>query len=94
MILIINGQKDDSTDNICKWLLYYGKEFIRIDEESVLSKINIDLINGLCEIEINNIIKIDFRFIKSIFYKNGSFNYEVNTKKEANRFIREFNSRE
>ncbi|WP_125719646.1 ATP-grasp domain-containing protein [Flavobacterium ustbae] len=93
MILVINGQKDQSTDNICKWLMYYEKEFIRIDENSYINKVNFDLLNEFYEFEINN-VKINLHSISSVFYKNGTLNYQINTDKDESKFIIDYNANE
>ncbi|OXA82971.1 ATP-grasp domain-containing protein [Flavobacterium hercynium] len=94
MILIINGQYDESTEDICRWLLYLKKEFVRIDNESVFTKINFDFNKDIYEIEIDNHTQLNLNSIKSVFYKSGSFNYKIKKESRINKFIKEFNFEE
>lgn len=94
MILIINSQNDISTDEICKWLLHYNKDFIRINDFSFITKISLDLTNNFCEIVINDSLKVDFCSIKGIFYRNGGFNYKLNSGKKITQFLKDYHSDE
>lgn len=37
MILILSERFDNTTSEICKWLHYFGEDFIRINKEDIIS---------------------------------------------------------
>lgn len=94
MILLIDSQKDSSTDDICKWLLYFDKPFIRLNNDNKITSVNFDLLKDVYEIEINNIYKINLSDIKSVFYKNGDLNYQLNTSSLISDFTKKYHFEE
>lgn len=38
MILILSEQFDNTTSEICKWLPYFGEDFVRINKEDIISE--------------------------------------------------------
>jgi len=94
MILIINGKPDKSTDEICKWLIFYGKKFVRIDENSVISKIELDLKANSYKIELDNRTTINFDDINAVFYKNGDFNFQIDSSESISKHFKNYHLQE
>lgn len=42
MILLISDENDTMTDEICSWLLYQNKEFVRLNGNQHITKILFD----------------------------------------------------
>ncbi len=79
IVLILTSKKDQSTNNVIKWLIFYKQKYIRINiedtiyiSEIVISNINIDF-----SIKVNNHFFL-YSEIKSIWFWKGNFNIEKN----------------
>jgi ATP-GRASP peptide maturase of grasp-with-spasm system len=80
MILIISDQGDRTTNNVIYWLIFYGIEYIRINDTTdiKLSKFYFENhnweINLLVKNEVSNeIIEIKYQNITAFWYRRGFF---------------------
>ncbi len=94
MILIINAGRDSSIDEICKWLMHWGKDFVRINESNLITNVKIDLLEGKSHFELNNSTIIEFDSITAVFYKNGDFGYRLDTESKVSSFHKDFQFQE
>ncbi|VFB04081.1 Uncharacterised protein [Chryseobacterium taihuense] len=65
MILLISVDNDTMIDEICDWLSYLKKEFIRLNENQKITKVFFDFKNYVFKISINN-IEYNLDDIKSV----------------------------
>lgn len=75
MILLISIDNDIVTDEICRWLIYLNKKFVRLNENYSITNIYFDLNKNIYKIFIDN-QEYDLNSFKSIFYRNGDVNFE------------------
>lgn len=78
MILLISVDNDTMTDEICTWLSYQNKKFIRLNENQHINKVFFDFKNGIYKISIND-IEYNLNDFKSAFYRNGGIYYNTFT---------------
>lgn len=74
MILIISDESDYSTSKVIHWLHFLGKEFIRLNENSVL------IIDSLTDSGFSFLYenkKIDICDISSVWYRRGNLNFKM-----------------
>ncbi|MBW6484307.1 MAG: grasp-with-spasm system ATP-grasp peptide maturase [Vicingaceae bacterium] len=71
MILIVSNNKEKSTSDVIEWLLYYGVEFELISKTKPIT-INYSNRNGI-EIKTSNRKTINFKDVKSFWYRRGKF---------------------
>ncbi|WP_089753254.1 hypothetical protein [Chryseobacterium soldanellicola] len=88
MILLISVDNDTMIDEICSWLSYQNKEFVRLNENQHITKVFFDLTNNIFKIFIND-TEYDLKDFKSVFYRNGGIYYNV-VKEEIDKNLIEF----
>lgn len=76
MILLISAENDTMTDEICTWLSYQDKEFVRLNENQHITKVFFDFYNNIFTISINN-NNFNLNDFKSVFYRNGGIYYNA-----------------
>ncbi|CAI8772259.1 hypothetical protein [Chryseobacterium sp. IT-36CA2] len=76
MILIISVDNDTMTDEICTWLSYQNKEFVRLSENQHINKIFFDFESNVFKIFIGE-IEYKLEDFKSVFYRNGGIYYDT-----------------
>ncbi|WP_439479930.1 hypothetical protein [Chryseobacterium aquaticum] len=76
MILLISAENDTMTDEICSWLSYQDKEFVRLSENQQITKVFFDFSNNIFTISIND-NDYNLSEFKSVFYRNGGVYYDV-----------------
>ena len=74
MILIISEKNDLSTNQVIDWLIFFKKEFVRINAED---SINLDFNGNDVEIKFSS-NKIKLSEITSYWYRRGFLNYQNN----------------
>jgi ATP-GRASP peptide maturase of grasp-with-spasm system len=72
MILILSEEQDQSTNNVIDWLIYYKKDFFRINYEDFVTKIYLDKNNITLYFEDKI---FDFNKITSFWQRKGLINY-------------------
>lgn len=72
MILILSEERDKSTNEVIQWLDYYGKKWIRINQED---RLDLSFTENDIVLNVNN-KTVKFSAIKSFWYRRGFFNYE------------------
>jgi len=76
MILLISVDNDTMTDEICSWLSYQNKEFVRLNENQHITKVFFDFANNIFKISVNDVeYKLDD--FQSVFYRNGGIFYNL-----------------
>ena len=91
MILIISVDNDTMTDEICTWLSYQNKEFVRLSENQHINKVFFDFENNVFKISIGEIeYKLDS--FKSVFYRNGGVYYDTVTGEIDSNLVDFYNS--
>lgn len=91
MILLISAENDTMTDEICTWLSYQDKEFVRLNENQHITKVFFDFSNNLFTISINS-IEYNLNDFKSVFYRNGGIYYNIIKEEIDNNLIEFYNS--
>lgn len=74
MILVISLDNDTMTDEICTWLSYQNKEFVRLSENQHINKVFFNFKNNIFKISIGE-IEYNLGDFKSVFYRNGGIHY-------------------
>lgn len=74
MILIFSLDSDFTTQEVCKWLRYYKKDFYLISESNKI--IEIDISNHKINISTQNGNIINLKSINSIWHRRGNFFFE------------------
>ena len=69
--LIFTSENDQSTVDVIDWLLYYGKEFLVLSDETRYSIVDIDK-DGCFTIETEG-IRICSKEIRSVWFRRGAF---------------------
>ncbi|MDR0829080.1 MAG: grasp-with-spasm system ATP-grasp peptide maturase [Prevotellaceae bacterium] len=81
MILILSTKEDNQTDEVCAWLNFYKKNFVRINDNIINYNFDIFIKNQLLEpiIKIENKI-INFSDFNVVWFRRGYFfaNYSDN----------------
>lgn len=91
MILIISVDNDTMTDEICNWLSYQNKEFVRLSENQQINKVFFNFESNVFKISIGEIeYKLDD--FKSVFYRNGGIYYDTATGEIDSNLIDFYNS--
>ncbi|MFP3594650.1 hypothetical protein [Chryseobacterium sp. SIMBA_038] len=88
MILLISVDNDTMTDEICTWLSYQNKEFVRLSENQHITKAFFDFSKNIFKISINN-IEYDLNDFTSVFYRNGGIYFSLD-KEEIDNHLTEF----
>lgn len=91
MILIISVDNDTMTDEICSWLSYQNKEFVRLSENQHISKVFFDFESNVFKISIGE-IEYKLEDFKSVFYRNGGIYYDTITGEIDSNLIDFYNS--
>ncbi|MDR6461672.1 hypothetical protein [Chryseobacterium sediminis] len=79
------------TDEICTWLSYQNKEFVRLSENQHINKVFFDFENNVFKISIGEIeYKLDS--FKSVFYRNGGVYYDTVTGEIDSNLVDFYNS--
>jgi len=76
MILILSEEQDQSTNDVIDWLIFYNKEFVRINYSDKCEIIKVDLNNENLIIKVNDRI-INFNDITAYWYRRGDFNIKL-----------------
>lgn len=88
MILLISVDNDTMTDEICTWLSYQNKEFVRLSENQHITKVFFDFSKNIFKISINN-VEYDLNDFTSVFYRNGGIYFSLD-KEEIDNHLAEF----
>lgn len=91
MILLVSVDNDTMTDEICSWLSYQNKEFVRLSENQIISKIFFDFKSNIFKIFVNH-IEYNLNDFKSVFYRNGGIYYNIPKEEINNNLIDFYNS--
>lgn len=91
MILLISVDSDTMTDEICTWLSYQNKKFVRLSENQHISKVFFDFSNDIFRICIND-IEYNLNDFESVFYRNGAIYYDIRYDEIDNNLIEFYNS--
>lgn len=91
MILLISVDNDTMTDEICGWLSYQNKEFVRLNENQHITKVFLDFKENIFKISINN-TEYNLNGFKSIFYRNGGIYYNIIKEEIDNSLLEFYNS--
>jgi len=91
MILLISLDNDTMTDEICTWLSYQNKEFVRLSENQHINKIFFDFENNVFKISIGE-IEYKLEDFKSVFYRNGGVYYDTITGEINSNLVDFYNS--
>ena len=76
LILIVSQESEKSTDDVLKYLLYFGQPFFRINENDFIDKVEIVISD---DEEINLVIHGDYiniKMFKSSWYRRGKINLQ------------------
>ncbi|MCJ7932768.1 MAG: hypothetical protein MUW56_03825 [Chryseobacterium sp.] len=79
------------TDEICSWLSYQNKEFVRLNENQYITKVSFDFHNNAFKISIND-IEYNLNNFKSVFYRNGGIYYDIPKQEIDNSLVEFYNS--
>jgi ATP-GRASP peptide maturase of grasp-with-spasm system len=89
LILIISEYNDITTNHVIDWLMYYGKEYYRLNVEDL---VEIDfLTNQEFSIKINNIETLLYSDITSVWFRRGRIILKVKKTEEIDLFNKYFN---
>ncbi len=78
MILILTNSYETTSDQVCEWLNYLGKPFIRINHNEVLiEKVHFDLGNNIHELYFDNGLMLELSAITSFWYWRGNFQIKI-----------------
>ncbi|WP_131368467.1 ATP-grasp domain-containing protein [Chryseobacterium soli] len=91
MILLISVDNDTMTDEICTWLSYQNKSFVRLNENQHITKVFFDFSKNMYKISINN-IEYNLNDFKSVFYRNGGIYYNIANQEIDSNLIEFYNS--
>lgn len=91
MILLISADNDTMTDEICTWLSYQNKEFVRLNESQHITKVFLDFKESIFKISINN-TEYNLNDFKSVFYRNGGIYYDLPKQEIENSLLEFYNS--
>ncbi|NIF06236.1 hypothetical protein F3J23_12380 [Chryseobacterium sp. Tr-659] len=91
MILLISLDNDTMTDEICTWLSYQNKEFVRLSENQYINKVFFDFKNNIFKISIGE-IEYNLEDFKSVFYRNGGVYYDTITGEIDSNLVDFYNS--
>ncbi|MCC3214364.1 hypothetical protein LIV57_03715 [Chryseobacterium sp. X308] len=91
MILLISLDNDTMTDEICTWLSYQNKEFVRLSENQHINKVFFDFDSNVFRISIGE-IEYKLEDFKSVFYRNGGIYYDTITGEIDNNLVDFYNS--
>ncbi|MDY8136437.1 grasp-with-spasm system ATP-grasp peptide maturase [Aquimarina sp. 2201CG5-10] len=72
MILIISIEQDESTIDIIRWLHHLGEKYILLNNNELIDNISIDINTSDVYLTCSG-IKINFKEIKSVWYRRGNF---------------------
>ncbi|WP_053002526.1 MULTISPECIES: grasp-with-spasm system ATP-grasp peptide maturase [Kordia] len=76
MILLISSKYDVSTNNVIKWLNYYGINFLRLNTEDFNSLNHFSLSNTSSKLKVNN---VDLDSITSVWHRRGRLRHVPNS---------------
>lgn len=91
MILLISVDNDTMTDEICTWLSYQNKEFVRLSENQHINKVFFNFESNVFKISIGE-IEYKLEDFKSVFYRNGGVYYDTITGEIDSNLIDFYNS--
>jgi ATP-GRASP peptide maturase of grasp-with-spasm system len=89
MIIIFSEETDNSTSKVIDWINYYERQYLRIDDLSLLNIIKYDINNNKFEFEYNN-ISVTSDIITGYWYRRGlltSVQKEISNNKEINNVL-------
>ncbi|WP_027385143.1 ATP-grasp domain-containing protein [Chryseobacterium gregarium] len=89
MILIISAENDPMTNEICSWLTFRGKDFVRINESRCMTDFYFDFNSHTFHFIINHEQCYSLDDIASVFYRDGSITFR-DFPTEADPRIRQF----
>ncbi|MBP6755028.1 MAG: grasp-with-spasm system ATP-grasp peptide maturase [Bacteroidia bacterium] len=91
MVLIISRNNDFSTSEVIKWLVYLKRNYIRINEDTVLDVLKLDEKKLIFRVD-GNIYDIDD--FESLWYRRSDFNFSFTSKLEylnnEEKFVKSF----
>lgn len=76
MILLISSKYDVSTNNVIRWLNYYGINFVRLNTEDFNSLNHFSLSNKASKLTIND---IDINTITAVWHRRGRLRHVPNS---------------
>lgn len=91
MILLISVENDTMTDEICSWLLYQNKEFVRLNGNQHITKILFDFKKNVFRISIHD-VEYNLNDFKSVFYRNGVIYYGITNGEIDDKLLEFYNS--
>ncbi|WP_426478100.1 hypothetical protein ACP3T3_01040 [Chryseobacterium sp. CBSDS_008] len=91
MILIISVDNDTMTDEICTWLSYQNKEFVRLSENQHINKVFFNFESNVFKISIGE-VEYKLEDFKSVFYRNGGVYYDTITGEIDSNLVDFYNS--
>ncbi|UKB78530.1 hypothetical protein [Chryseobacterium sp. MEBOG07] len=91
MILLISVDNDTMTDEICTWLSYQNKEFVRLSENQHINKVFFDFKKDIFKISIGA-IEYKLEDFSSVFYRNGGIYYDTITGEIDSNLVDFYNS--
>lgn len=71
-ILIQTTSEDDSTNDVCDWLLYNNQSIVRINNHAEVSKVSFKSENRKFILKGEN-FEVDYFNIKSVWYRRGKY---------------------
>ena len=77
-VLTVSCENDKSTDEVIKYLLYYGVKYIRINESEVVKDIKIIISNDVIDFcFLSGKKNIHYSKIISLLYRRGRLNFQL-----------------
>jgi len=72
MILIISNSSDITTNEVINWLLFFNKEFLRINEDDLVEYLNVSISNELHNVKIKIKNKVyNLNEFEAVWYRRG-----------------------
>lgn len=92
MVFILSDSTDETTNFVIDWLNYFGQKFIRHNRRDKLIDVKINVEKGYCDINLGVldgqlINEIDFKKIKTYWYRRGDFVIGVLAQKRHSKII-------
>ncbi|WP_123921491.1 ATP-grasp domain-containing protein [Chryseobacterium viscerum] len=91
MILLISVDNDTMTDEICTWLSYQNKDFVRLNENQYITNVFFDFKKDIFKISIGA-IEYKLEDFSSVFYRNGGIYYDTITGEIDSNLVDFYNS--
>ncbi|WP_124639287.1 ATP-grasp domain-containing protein [Amniculibacterium aquaticum] len=75
IILVISVDNDTITDEICRWLSYQNKQFLRFSENMLINSLYFDFQKDNYLVSIDDEI-LNLNEVTSVYYRNGVVSYK------------------